>query len=231
MIDGLSVLAVIPARGGSKGIPYKNIHPLAGKPLLAWTLEAAAAARYLDRVIVSSDDHKIIEVAQALGADVPFVRPAALARDDTPGVDPVIHALCEITGFDLVVLLQATSPLRTPADIEASVELLVSTGAMSCVAVTEAVNHPYWTYRLDPAERLAPFIELPPGAATRRQDLPRALTVNGAVYVARVPWLIERRTFFSSDTVGYEMPAQRSLDIDSQEDLECAERMLLARDS
>jgi CMP-N,N'-diacetyllegionaminic acid synthase len=227
MSKPLSVLAIVPARGGSKGIPQKNIRSVAGKPLIAWTLQAASAARSLDRVIVSSEDAEIIAVARMFGADVPFVRPAELARDDTPGIDPVIHAIRELPGFDLVVLLQPTSPLRSAADIDAGVELIVSSGAQCCVSMTEADNHPYWTYRVNSAGRLAPFIDLPPGVATRRQDLPLALAVNGAVYVARIPWLIEHRTFLGADTVALVMPASRSVDIDSIEDLDAAERALM----
>jgi N-acylneuraminate cytidylyltransferase len=229
MIGQLAVLAVVPARGGSKGIPQKNIRNVAGKPLLAWTLEAAAAASYLDRTIVSSDDQAIIKVARELGADVPFVRPVELARDDTPGVAPVLHALSELSGFDLVVLLQPTSPLRSAADIDTAIERLVESEADSCVSVTEASNHPYWTYRVNDAKRLVPFIELPPGSATRRQELPRAFSLNGAVYVARVPWLLEHRTFLSAATVACEMPGERSLDIDALPDLAAAERELLLR--
>jgi CMP-N,N'-diacetyllegionaminic acid synthase len=226
MIEGYSVLAVIPARGGSKGIPNKNVHPVAGKPLLAWTLEAARTARHLDRVIVSTDSDHIIQVARALGADVPFTRPAELARDDTPGIDPVLHALGELPGFDIVVLLQPTSPLRTGFDIDGAIGLLISSGAMACVAVTEAVNHPYWTYRIAGTGTLTPFIDLPAGATTRRQDLPRAFALNGAVYIARIPWLRESRSFLGPQTVGYEMPAERSIDIDSPQDLVVAERAL-----
>lgn len=227
MIGDQTVLAVVPARGGSKGIPHKNIHPVAGRPLLAWTLDAARAARYLDRIVVSSDSEQIIEVARGLGADVPFVRPAELARDDTPGIDPVLHALAELPPFDVVVLLQPTSPLRTGTDIDCAIEVLSRSGAMACVSVTEAANHPYWTYRMSGANMLSPFIEVPPNAATRRQDLPRAFALNGAVYVARVQWLRESRTFLGPNTVGYEMPAARAIDVDSPDDMAAAERALL----
>src|SRR3954469_8860430 len=110
MSKQLSVLAIVPARGGSKGIPQKNIRSVAGKPLIAWTLQAASAARSLDRVIVSAEDAELPAVARTFGAADPFARPAELARDDPPGIDPVIHAVRELPGFDLVVLLQPTSP-------------------------------------------------------------------------------------------------------------------------
>ena len=228
MMAGHTVLGIIPARGGSKGIPNKNIHPVAGRPLLAWTLAAARTARCLDRVVVSTDSDAIAAVARELGADVPFMRPSELARDDTPGIEPVLHALAQLRGFGLVVLLQPTSPLRTGPDIDGAVERLIQAGAMSCVSVTEAVNHPYWTYRMTGEGTLAPFIDLPPESALRRQDLPRAFALNGAVYVARVDWLESSRSFLGAQTVGYEMPAARAIDIDSFEDLTVAERALCA---
>src|SRR5690349_11475180 len=112
----MPVLGLIPARGGSKGIPRKNIKPIAGKPLIAWTIEAALAARGLDGVVVTTEDPEIAEVARAYGAEVPFLRPMELAADETPGIDPVLHALDMLPGFDAVLLLQPTSPLRTAAD-------------------------------------------------------------------------------------------------------------------
>ena len=229
MIGNLRVLAVVPARGGSKGVPNKNIRQVAGRPLLAWTLDAAADSRYLDRVVVSSDDPAIIAVTWELGGEAPFVRPAELALDETPGIDPVLHALQQVPGYDLVVLLQPTSPLREAVDIDRCLERLIDSRATACVAVTEAPNHPYWTYRADEAGRLAPFVKVAEDAGLRRQDLPRALTVNGAVYVSRVASLMAQRSFLHEDTVGYEMPAERSLDIDTLEDLAAAERALLER--
>lgn len=226
MTGRLSVLGIIPARGGSKGIPDKNVYPVGGKPLLAWTLDAARQARRLDRVIVSSDSERIIQVARGLGAEVPFVRPAELARDETPGIDPVLHALEQIPGFDIVVLLQPTSPLRTGADIDGAIDLMLSRKAPACVSVTESADHPYWMYRLGSIDNLVPFIDLPPAAASRRQDLPRAYALNGAVYVAHVPWLRQHRTFLTRETVGYEMPAARAVDVDCLEDLAAVEQRL-----
>ena len=135
MIDGRSVLAIIPARGGSKGVPRKNIRPLGGKPLIAWTIEAAHRSAWIDRLILSSEDQEIIDTACAWGCDVPFVRPAELARDCTPGIDPVLHALKQLPSFDLVVLLQPTSPLRSAADIDRCIERCQRGGAPA--AVTE----------------------------------------------------------------------------------------------
>jgi CMP-N,N'-diacetyllegionaminic acid synthase len=229
VIADLSVLAIVPARGGSKGIPRKNIRPVAGRPLLAWTLEAARASRYIDRLILSSEDQEIMDVAQRLGCEVPFRRPSELAQDDTPGIDPVLHAIGLLPGYDLIVLLQPTSPLRIAADIDACLDRLVATGAPACVSVREAADHPYWCYGSDAQGRLHPFVTLPEGAFSRRQQLPHAQTVNGAVYVARTHWLVSSRNFMTAETVGLEMPPSRSLDVDTDADLAVAESCLSKR--
>lgn len=217
MIGGLKVLAVIPARGGSKGVPRKNLRLAGGKPLIAWTIEAARESRYIDRLVVSSDDLEIMETAQAWGCEAPFRRPAEIAQDETPGVEPVLHALQLLPGFGVVVLLQPTSPLRNADDIDGCIELCVTSKANACVSVSEAEQSPYWMYSLSSAGRMRPLIEAPPVA--RRQDLPPAHVLNGAVYVAGCDWLRERRTFVTEETLGFLMPRERSLDIDTELDL------------
>ncbi len=223
MIEGRKVLAVIPARGGSKGIPRKNVAPLAGKPLVAWTIEAARASRYIDRTILSSDDAQIIEVARAFGCEAPFVRPAELARDDTPGTAPVTHALHRLEGFDYVVLLQPTSPLRAPEDIDGCIERCLAAGAPACVSVTAPSHHPHWTFTLDAAGRLRALFATP---AARRQDLPPAYAINGAVYVAAVPAFLREPEFLTPETVAFVMPEGRSIDIDTPDDFAVAECLL-----
>ena len=230
MIDGLSVLAVIPARGGSKGVPRKNVRLLAGRPLLGWTVAAARASRYIDRVVLSSEDDEIMAVALAQGCEVPFRRPAELARDDSPGIAPVLHALDVLPGYDLVVLLQPTSPLREAADIDGCIEQLVRAGAPACISMRAVEDHPYWTFRCDESGRLRPFVVPEGGIPARRQDLPRAFTANGAVYVARTGWLRAQQGFETPETVGHEMPAARSHDIDTEDDLRIAEAALAARE-
>jgi CMP-N,N'-diacetyllegionaminic acid synthase len=226
MIASLSVLAVIPARGGSKGVTRKNIKLLAGRPMLAWTIQAALASQYLDRVVLSSEDQEIIDTARELGCEVPFRRPVELATDETPGIEPVLHALAQLPGHDLVVLLQPTSPLRRASDIDGCLEKLVATGAPACISVREATDHPYWCYQQGASERLLPFVNFPPNTFNRRQDLPRAFAVNGAVYVARVPWLLASHSFLTEETVGHEMPPECSLDLDTPEDFAIAESRL-----
>ena len=213
MIAGLSVLALIPARGGSKGVPRKNIRMAGGKPLIAWTIEAALGSAYIDRVALSSEDPEIMETAGHWGCDVPFMRPAELAQDHTPGIDPVLHAIGQLPGYDLIVLLQPTSPLRSSEDIDRCIERCLEEGRNACVSVTESEKSPYWMYRLGQGFALEPILE--PVDGQRRQDLPKVYALNGAVYAARIPWLLTTRNFVTPETVAYEMPLERSLDIDT----------------
>lgn len=223
MIDNAQarILALIPARGGSKGLPGKNIRPLAGKPLIAWSIEAALAARHVLRVVVSSEDASILDHARAYGAETPFVRPESLARDDTPSIDVVLHALDALPGFDWVVLLQPTSPLRTTEDIDAAIEQCLESGAPACVSVCEAKASPWWMFSLDGDGRMRSFLP-PEQRPARRQDLPALYALNGAVYVARVDWLRQTRSFLTEKTLAYVMPPERSVDIDTAFDFQLA---------
>ncbi|MUT65002.1 acylneuraminate cytidylyltransferase family protein [Paenibacillus sp. NEAU-GSW1] len=212
MIAGKKVLGVIPARGGSKGVPGKNIRELAGKPLIAWTIEAAARSVYLDRVIISSDDDSIIQTAIAHGGDVPFKRPERLAQDGTSGLAPVVHALDELPGYDYVVLLQPTSPLRTVEDIDACIAQCEKSGA-PVVSMTEPDKSPYWMFRIGAGDRLSPVMGHV--ESTLRQDLPAAFVLNGAIYVSDVEGFRKTESFLTEETTGYVMPKERSVDIDT----------------
>ncbi|TSE26345.1 N-acylneuraminate cytidylyltransferase [Tepidimonas sediminis] len=223
-----TVLALIPARGGSKGVPGKNVREVAGKPLIAWTIEAARQATCIDRIVVSSDDAVILDVARAWGAETPFVRPAELARDETPGTDVVLHALQQLPGVAWVVLLQPTSPLRTAQDIDAAYALCQEKDAPACVSVTEVATPPWWMFRLSDEGRLRSFLpesERP----QRRQEAPPLYALNGAVYVARADWLRRTRSFLTDETLAYVMPAERSIDIDTPLDLTTAACLLRER--
>ena len=210
------MLGVIPARGGSKGVPGKNIRLVAGKPLIAWTIEAAQSSKSLDHVVLTSDDREIIDVAKKYNCNAPFVRDSHLAIDTTPTVDVVLDALDRCPGYEWVVLLQPTSPLRTAQDIDQAVEQCIALNAPSCVSVCLAQESPYWMFTLNQDQNLAPL--LPNVAVTRRQDLPPVYSLNGAIYVAKSEWLRQKRTFLTPDTVAYEMPVERSLDIDTETD-------------
>jgi CMP-N,N'-diacetyllegionaminic acid synthase len=219
VIGGLSVLAIIPARGGSKGLPGKNILPAGGKPLLAWTIEAAHESRCIDRLVLSSDDDAIMEAARRFGCEVPFRRPAALATDGASSIDVVLDALDRLPAHDITMLLQPTSPLRTAQDIDAACARLVDSGAPSCVSVQIVGQSPYWMFRLGQDMLIEPLLDLPAGI-TRRQDLPPVVSLNGAVYAARTNILRTLRSFVPPGAVAYIMPAERSLDIDDAHDFD-----------
>ena len=224
MIGTRKVLALIPARGGSKTLPKKNMLPLGGRPLLAWTVDAGRGARSVDRLVLSSDDEAIMAAARACGCEVPFRRPAALATDTSTSIEVVMHALDALPGYDVIVLLQPTSPLRSAADVDAACEQLARTGAPACVSVAPVVQSPYWMYCLAD-DRLVPVVATP-SPATRRQDLPPVYALNGAIYVADVAWLRRTRSFVGPETVAYVMPAERSFDIDTSADLEAVRRSI-----
>ena len=218
MIGAETVLAIIPARGGSKRLPRKNLRELAGKPLIAWTIEAAQRSRYLDRVMLSSEDEEIMRVAKDLGCEVPFARPAALATDDAPGIAPVLDALARLPGYAWVVLLQPTSPLRSAQDIDACIDACVQLRAPACVSVASAPKSPYWMYALGSDKKLKPLL-----AAAEPRDQQPAFVLNGAVYVARTEWLQTKQTFVDESTVAHVMPAERSVDIDDEIDFKFAQ--------
>lgn len=218
MIDGMKILGVIPARGGSKGVAKKNMAFVQGRPLLSWTLHAAKASMYLDEFIVSSDDLGIIDFAKSQGCRVPFVRPNELALDETSSVDVVLHAVSELPGYDVVVLLQPTSPLRSTRDIDACIELCREFEYRSVVSVTSVKEPPEWMFHID-GQKMNPVIASAEGKLPRRQDCRPTFRLNGAVYVAQVSALMHSKAFVDFDTIPYVMPAERSLDIDEPEDL------------
>lgn len=223
----LQTLALIPARGGSKGIARKNIKLLAGKPLIAWTIEAAFASKLVDSVVVSTDDEEIAEISLKWGAQVPFIRPAELAQDDTPGIAPVLHALDQLPQFDSIMLLQPTSPLRTADDIDGCIRLAQSLGGSSAVSVCEPDFHPYWTYLLGADHRLTNLIDTT--SFSRRQDVPTVHGLNGALYFAHADWLRKQQSFLTPETIGFIMPKERSLDVDTLFDWKLAEFLISER--
>lgn len=221
-----AVLGVVIARGGSKGLPGKNLRPLGGRPLVCWSVAAALEATTLDRHVVSTDCPAIAEAARRAGGDVPFLRPAELATDDAPVEAVIEHALASLPEtYQKVVLLQAASPFRRGVDIDDGVRLLRQTGAPSCVSVTPTSKHPAWTFTLGEDRRLLPFIPQRP-ATTRRQDLPPAYVPNGAVYAADIGWLRRTGRFYAPETIGWAMPPERSVDIDVELDFRWAEFLL-----
>lgn len=223
---------MIPARGGSKGIPRKNLVLLGGRPLIAHTADAARASRHLTRVIVSTDDTEIAAASRALGLDVPFLRPVGLAGDDTPMVEVLVDLLAtlerrETYRPDILVLLQPTSPFRRAEHIDGAIDLLTATGADSVVTVMDVPHQftPASLMSLD-GDRLTSWIDSGP---LRRQDKPRLFARNGPAVIAARPRVLAERTLYGPDTRGFVMSREDSLDIDDRFDLEMAELLIAAR--
>jgi CMP-N-acetylneuraminic acid synthetase len=229
----LSVIALITARGGSKGIPRKNLAPVAGQPLIAWTIRAALGSQHVSRLLVSTDDPEIAEASRAHGAEVPFLRPAKFALDDSTSFDVAAHALrwlaenekCEP---DYLLLLQPTSPLRTAADIDGAIELARARSADAVLGVCEASPHPYLARRIQGDGVLTDFIPIT-NKPSRRQEYPPAYLLNAAIYLNRPASLLATRSFQPPGAIAYVMPQERSLDIDSPWELRIAD--LILRDS
>jgi len=226
----MRVLGLIPARGGSKGLPGKNILPLDGIPIICHSIRAAARSR-LDRVIVSTDSEEIAVVARACGGDVPFLRPAELALDDTPTLPVVLHALARIGGeYDAVMILQPTSPLRTAEDIDAALAMLAADpSADSVISVVKVGdNHPARMKELREGVLVDPsFAEETEGK--RRQDLPDYYLRNGAIYLTRTRVLVDDQSFKGRRSLGYVMPEERSVNIDGRLDFLLAGAILAER--
>ena len=228
------ILAVIPARGGSKGVPEKNIREMAGKPLLAWSIDAARQSRFVDEVIVSTDCEKIAQIAKLWGGQVPFLRPAELATDSAKGIDVILHALAWRQAIappvDLVLVLQPTSPLRTAEDIDQAISLFFSKNAKVVVSVCPVDHHPWWTNTLPEDGNMGDFLR-PEVINTNRQDLPAFYRLNGAIYLADAAFLQETQSFITSATYASVMPLERSVDIDTLLDFRLAELLLRERDA
>jgi CMP-N-acetylneuraminic acid synthetase len=232
----MNSLGVIPARGGSKSVPRKNIALVHGKPLIAYTIEAAQRSRLLTHFLVSSDDVEIIAVARQYGAPAPFVRPAELATDTAPSLPVVQHAVGEMERlhgitYDYVVLLQPTTPLRLPGDIDAALEKLAATGADSVISVCDVGAYHPARMRQIIDDRL---VELPirePKEMARRQDLPPIYIRNGAIYAVKRDVVMLGNTMSGVDCRAYIMPEERSVNVDSKLDLLLAEILLRPLDT
>ena len=226
MIGDKQLLAIVPARGGSKRLPGKNIMDLAGKPLIAWTIEAALNSQYIDRVIVSTDDEEIASIGKRCGADVPFLRPQNLAVDDASSIDTVINVLEEIESIDkyyeYVVLLQPTSPLRTSKHIDNAVELMQRSESYSIISMCEAEHPPQWSGTLSDDHNLCEFLDY--SIINRRsQELDKYYRVNGAIYLCDSDKIMQEKTFFTSGKCkAFIMEQEMSVDIDTKMDFDIA---------
>ena len=227
MYNERSILAIIPARGGSKGVPDKNIRELGGYPLLTYTIGAAKKSKYIDAVVMTTDSEKIARVAESHGAEVPFYRPEHLAADTSRTIDALVHAVDWLNEhgrrYDVVVLLQPTSPLRTESEIDEAIETFFGHNELGLASVAEVIENPVLTRRLDNYGILHPI--LPVCSTARRQDMPKFYHVDGAIYINKSEDLTAD-TSLNDNPIAYVMPRMRAVDIDSLEDFYLAERYL-----
>lgn len=227
MYKGKKILCVIPARGGSKRLPGKNIKLLLGKPLIGYAIAAAKNSKYIDRIIVSTDSEDIAAVAKQEGADVPFLRPAELATDTATIVPAYQHAVTAVeagTPYDLVVLVQPTVPGVLAKDIDAAIEKIIEAGTRSCITTCEIIDRPEFMYRVGEGGMLTPYTDVPAG---RTQDMKPLYRVNGAVYVTERNTLMDKGLIIDNQScAGVLMPRERSMDIDTELDFTVAEAVL-----
>jgi len=227
MFKDKRILAIVPARAGSKGIPEKNIKPLCGKPLIEWTIEPALASKHIDDVMVSTDSERIAALASDCGVQVPFLRPAELALDETPGADVILHVLQwyeEVRQtYDCFILLQPTSPFRKISHMDDAIEVCVNDqDADAVVSICEVDDHPYWMKVLDENRRIKTYVsedQIP----SSRQKLPKLYKNNGAIYICTWDAFLEDRSFYKRNCKGFIMNKQSSIDLDTLDDWEYAE--------
>ena len=233
MYKGKRIIAVIPARGGSKGVPKKNIKGIHGKPLIAWTIEAAQSSKYLDEVIVSTDSFEIKEVAEKHGARVPFLRPSQLAEDTTSSMDVLIHAINflkneEHKEFDVLIMLEPTSPLRETKDIDASLEALINhktARSIAGVSNVEGANPDFVVTLEDGLMRSKNNF-----VVKRRQDIDDYYFYEGTIYASYVSDLYEKRNFYHELALAYIVPKWKSFEIDDLIDFTIIEHLLEQRE-
>lgn len=228
MIDGKRVLAIVPARKGSKGLPLKNVRPLAGKPLLAWPIAAARASAHVDRVIISTDDQGFADLAVEHGADAPFLRPAELAGDTAPSIGFILHAVDTLAAegevYDYVVLLEPTSPLTEGSDVDAALAQLLAADADAIVGVSKLeATHPAFAVRKDGQGGITPYASASFGEMPRRQDIEPLFSLDGTLYVSTVEALRRERGFCHARTLGYESARHKAHEVDDLVDFICIE--------
>ena len=226
MIDGKSILAVIPARGSSKRLPNKNILDLAGKPLITWTIEAGLRSEYIDSVVVSSDSDNILDISKISGANI-IKRPSELASDTATSFDSIKHAINNtIETFDYVISLQPTSPLRKNYHIDEAFELLIKMNAAAIISVVETEHSPLWSSELPKDRSMVNFLKNDV-SNKRSQDLVKYYCLNGAIYICKSEKLLEEKSFFLKENIyAYKMDRQSSIDIDDEFDWKLLEAFM-----
>jgi len=237
MIKDKMVLALVPARRGSKGLPLKNIRLLGGKPLLTWPIEAARHSRYIDRIVISTEDPEFASIAKAAGADVPFLRPAELASDTASSIDFILHTLDSLAtvgeNYDYLVLLEPTSPLTEGSDIDAALEELVSrqTEADAIVGVSAiTANHPAFAVRIAAHGLIQPYSAPSFSQMPRRQDIDPLYSLDGSLYISTTLALRRELSFYHDRSLPYITPRWKSFEVDDLVDFICIEAILAQRD-
>lgn len=228
----MKILSIIPARGGSKGLPGKNTRLMNDKPLIAYTIEEALKSKYINRVLVSTDDVEIADVSSKFGAEIPFLRPSELSSDISPTIDAVIYTiqrLQETENYipDYVCLLQCTAPLKTVEHIDGAIEKLLNYEADGIVSVCEVEEHPYWM-QVFHGEKLEYFVKQEK-KIVRRQDLPQIYRFNGAIWIVRTSSLLKERKLIVENETGYVMSIEDSVDIDTEDEFRFAEKRMELR--
>jgi CMP-N,N'-diacetyllegionaminic acid synthase len=233
MYKGKKVLALIPARANSKRLPNKNVLDLGGKPVIGWTITEAKKSRYIDDIVVSTNSKNIANISTEQGGFVPFLRPEELASDHAKSIDVIKHALSyydeKKAHFDLVILLQPTSPLRTASDIDEALEL-IGDDVKAVVSVCQTGQSQFWCNTLPTDFSMKDFIN-PDVLNSRQEELPVYYKLNGAIYIAEIKYFLKHQGFFGHATKAFLMPAERSIDIDVEIDLQFAEFLLRKKNS
>ncbi len=225
MLNEKTFLAIILARGGSKRLPRKNVLDLAGKPLIAWTIEAAQQSKYIDKVLVTSDDDEILEISKNIGASI-IRRPAWLAQDTSTSFDAIKHAVKNTESFDYIILLQPTSPLRTSQHIDEAIKQLSKKNANAVISVTEVEYSPLWANTLARDGSMVGFLK-EDVLNKRSQELEVYYRLNGAVYICKTDKLLDAGSFFLENNIyAYKMDTQSSVDIDTEMDFKWAQFLL-----
>lgn len=231
MINDKKVLVIVPARSGSKGLKNKNILQIEGKPLLGWPITAALKSKYVDEVVLSTDSEEYKKIGLDQGAKVPFLRPNEFSGDKVASIDVILHCIEWLEGqskvFDILVLLEPTSPMTETIDIDKALEKLVSSpNSTSIVGVSKAeCNHPTFAYTKDKKSLLRPFINQT-GQAVRRQELGDAFYLDGSLYISCIEALKKERTFYTENTIGFEFPKWKAFEIDDKVDFEIVKLLM-----
>lgn len=224
MTSTYKILAIIPARKGSKGVPSKNTKLIYNKPLISWTIEAAQKSKYINKIIVSTDCHKVKEIAESYNINIPSLRPDNLSTDSASSDDVIKYELNKADDFDIICMLQPTSPLRDSKDIDYAFEKFFKLKASALVSVCKNQHSPYWSFKINKSylETLFPDMNI----NKRRQELPDTYKLNGAIYIARIDFYRKNSSFLTNQTIPYIMSFNKSIDIDNLEDFDIAEKRL-----